>query len=184
MEQQEIEGLQMRSLHSRDRVRILFENKTSESRVNLLWLNFRGEEVDYGVLEPGETMHMNTFQTHPWTVRTVNQEDNEDEEHTDVFFCWPDRGELRPVFEAQKFAEFLFREGGEEVLEHLQHFLNGTLRMSIQIRNRYNPTPLVDSALSSLVAHPGVTGDTIGFLELPKTLADKARSMMQNDGAE
>lgn len=50
----------VRSLHSDFPVRVLFSNLSSRT-VCLLWINFRGDPVSYGNLEPHTDMRMNTF---------------------------------------------------------------------------------------------------------------------------
>ena len=148
--------LPLRSLTSRTRVKVLFRNE-SESHVRLLWLNFQGEEVDYGVIGKTESILMNTFLTHPWVCKAVAEEDDseKDEEEEDArkfiepFFQWPDRGKLRAVFEAEKFAQKMKLSRSD-----LQHFLNGQARLTVIIRNRYNPLPLVDYMVETLAKQP------------------------------
>lgn len=30
------------------------------------WYNYQGTRVNYGVIQPGASMQMNTYETHPW----------------------------------------------------------------------------------------------------------------------
>eukprot|EP00092_Neocalanus_flemingeri_P074942 GFUD01092766.1.p1 GENE.GFUD01092766.1~~GFUD01092766.1.p1 ORF type:complete len:225 (-),score=84.49 GFUD01092766.1:150-824(-) len=175
---EELGDLQMRSQNSRERVRVNFRNDTVNSRVRLLWLDFHGEEVDYGVLGPNESNQMNTFVTHPWVIKRVQQEEEEQEaeKEEEVFFKWPDKGKLRPVFEAQKFVEKLWQEDDDELLGEVQDFLNGQLRMNIIIRSRYTPPSLQRSALTVLTDQQGITLDTVSSLELPETLVEQLRA--------
>ncbi|XP_053354919.1 von Hippel-Lindau disease tumor suppressor [Clarias gariepinus] len=64
----------VRSLHSDFPVRVLFFNLSSRT-VCLLWINFRGDPVSYGNLEPHTGMRMNTFVGHPWMFRDIKTDD-------------------------------------------------------------------------------------------------------------
>ena len=154
-----LEDLLLRSLTSITRVKVLFRNE-SESLVRLLWLKYQGEEVDYGVIGIDGSRSMKTFLTHPWVCTAEDGEDDSDkdedeeddserdEEEEDAtkckepFFQWPDRGKLRQVFEAEKFAQNMW-ENNEGDRTDLLHFLNGQARLSVIIRNKYSPLPLV-----------------------------------------
>ena len=176
---EELGDLQMRSQSSRDRVKVLFKNETTKGQVRLLWLNYQGDEVDYGLIGHSETMIMNTFLTHPWICRLEKDDDDdteEENEHEEVFYQWPDRAKLRPVFEAQKFVEKMWQENDEELQNDLQHFLNGQLRMDVIIRNKYSPPSLVDYVANILTDQPWVTLDSVASLELPATLSQQLKA--------
>ena len=64
----------VRSIHSRIATSVRFINH-SESHVNVLWLNYQGEQVLYSTLEPSNGYYdVNTFVTHPWIA--VEEETN------------------------------------------------------------------------------------------------------------
>ncbi len=46
---------------------ILFSNN-SETEVDILWLNYDGEEVYYNSLKPGESYEQASYFSHPWVV--------------------------------------------------------------------------------------------------------------------
>jgi len=46
---------------------ILFSNN-SETEVDILWLNYDGEEVYYNTLKPGESYEQTSYFSHPWVV--------------------------------------------------------------------------------------------------------------------
>ena len=46
---------------------ILFTNN-SETEVDILWLNYDGEEVYYNTLKPGESYEQTSYFSHPWVV--------------------------------------------------------------------------------------------------------------------
>lgn len=46
---------------------ILFNNK-SETDVDILWLNYDGEEVYYSTLQPGESYEQTSYFSHPWVI--------------------------------------------------------------------------------------------------------------------
>jgi hypothetical protein len=175
---EEIGDLQMKSQSSRDRVKVLFKNETSKGQVKIFWLNYQGDEVDYGLIGHSEAMIMNTFLTHPWVCRLEKEDDDaeEEEEYGNVFFQWPDSGKLRPVFEAQKFVEKMWQENDEELQNDLQHFLNGQLRMDVIIRNKYSPSSLVDYVANILTDQPWVTLDSVASLGLPATLSEQLKA--------
>ena len=58
----------LKSLHSHVRSFVLFRN-CSERSVDILWVDFQGELVWYGTLQPTEIKMINTFATHPWIFR-------------------------------------------------------------------------------------------------------------------
>ena len=46
---------------------ILFSNN-SETDIDILWLNYDGEEVYYNTLKPGESYEQASYFSHPWVV--------------------------------------------------------------------------------------------------------------------
>ena len=44
------------------------------STVYMNWHGYDGNEVAYGAIQPGETMDMNTYVTHPWSA--IDEEGN------------------------------------------------------------------------------------------------------------
>ncbi|MBL1436710.1 MAG: hypothetical protein COB08_011005 [Rhodobacteraceae bacterium] len=46
---------------------ILFSNN-SEYEVDILWLNYDGEEIYYNSLKPGESYEQTSYFSHPWVV--------------------------------------------------------------------------------------------------------------------
>ncbi len=46
---------------------ILFTNN-SETEVDILWLNYDGEEVYYNSLKPGESYEQASYFSHPWVI--------------------------------------------------------------------------------------------------------------------
>ena len=48
---------------------IVFEN-ASEETIQIYWLNFEGEKVQYAELAPEQTHRQLTFVTHPWVAAT------------------------------------------------------------------------------------------------------------------
>jgi hypothetical protein len=46
-------------------VPVTFEND-ADKPCTLWWYNYQGARVNYGVLQPGASMAMNTYATHPW----------------------------------------------------------------------------------------------------------------------
>jgi len=46
---------------------ILFTNN-SDTEVDILWLNYEGEEVYYNSLKPGESYEQASYFSHPWVV--------------------------------------------------------------------------------------------------------------------
>ena len=47
---------------------LTFNNASGET-VEIFWHNYSGNLVSYGRLRPGQTMNMNTYATHPWSVK-------------------------------------------------------------------------------------------------------------------
>ena len=46
---------------------IVFKNN-SDSDIDILWLNYDGEEVYYNTLKPGESYEQASYFSHPWVV--------------------------------------------------------------------------------------------------------------------
>lgn len=46
---------------------IEFSNN-SETDVDILWLNYDGEEVYYNTLKPGESYEQTSYYSHPWVI--------------------------------------------------------------------------------------------------------------------
>lgn len=55
------------SIESEHLATITFTNK-SETEVEILWLNYDGEEVYYNTLQPGESYEQTSYFSHPWVV--------------------------------------------------------------------------------------------------------------------
>ncbi len=55
----------MKSKESSQSVTITFINKTKESRT-AMWVDFKGNPVQYFTIEPGQSFSQQTFLTHPW----------------------------------------------------------------------------------------------------------------------
>ncbi len=51
-----------------DRVATILFINNSETDVDILWLNFDGEEVYYNTLKPGERYEQQSYYSHPWVV--------------------------------------------------------------------------------------------------------------------
>merc|ERR1711902_157182 len=145
--EEDLQDLELRSLTSRHRVKILFRNN-SGGPVRLLWLNYQGEEVDYGLIGRSDTMFMNTFLTHPWVCISVDEDEegninkeDADEDDKKPLFQWPDEGKLRPVFEAQKYAQKMFEASTNDDNKRtaLHQFVEGRLRLDVIIRTKHNP---------------------------------------------
>lgn len=58
----------LKSQHSRFKSNVLFRNCTQRF-VDVIWIGFSGEFVNYGTLKPTDCKMMNTFATHPWIFR-------------------------------------------------------------------------------------------------------------------
>jgi len=56
---------QHRSVQSEERVFLRFVNKTKR-QVNIIWLNYNGEPVNYNLIMPDTYRDIDTFKTHPW----------------------------------------------------------------------------------------------------------------------
>jgi predicted acylesterase/phospholipase RssA len=59
------------SATSFDRVRLSFLNGASEP-ITLYWIDFTGNEIAYGRIEPGESLGVDTFVGHLWVAKTGN----------------------------------------------------------------------------------------------------------------
>ena len=160
----------LRSINSRNRVRVVFKNETDNCRVRLLWLNFQGEEVSYGVINPKQTNPILTFLTHPWVLK-VEKEDGEELED-EVFFQWPDRATLRPVFEAKKFAEILRQVSNQNLHSSIDLFLRGRKEVFVSIRTKHQVASLLKLTAKNLSNQAWASIETIKKLELPATLTN------------
>lgn len=68
LEQPRRPDLPLRSLHSNQKCKVYIRNRSSRP-VSVFWLNYRGEEQQYFVVEPNQLQDVNTFATHPWVFR-------------------------------------------------------------------------------------------------------------------
>jgi hypothetical protein len=175
--------VEMRSLHSRQSVEVVFFNATPSTAVRLLWLDFSGERVDYGVLGPGDRIEMDTFVTHPWVLERVEQ-DGEEDQGEEVFFKYvgdqptyggPREVRLRPVFEAQKYSSTL------AALWHRHGIADEYVTLNVTIRSLYSPCSLLRAAATAVARMPGVNPDSLALLELPDTLKEEVRSLINGD---
>nr|QCH39003.1 VHL [Pareuchiloglanis sinensis]QCH39004.1 VHL [Pareuchiloglanis anteanalis] len=64
----------VRSLISRLPAQVLFCNRSSRT-VQLLWINFQGQPVSYGQLQPHTGRKINTYIGHPWMFRDAQTDD-------------------------------------------------------------------------------------------------------------
>jgi VHL beta domain len=55
----------MKSKESNTSITIKFINQTKESRT-AMWVDFKGNPVQYFTIEPGQSFRQQTFLTHPW----------------------------------------------------------------------------------------------------------------------
>lgn len=58
-----------RSEHSREPTKITFVNQSGMYRA-IMWIDFDGTLKDYGGLNSGEEIVLDTFRTHPWMIAT------------------------------------------------------------------------------------------------------------------
>lgn len=59
----------IRSLNSNLPTKITFVNNADTAR-GIIWINFEGGTKDYATLNPGQSITLDTFLTHPWMVTT------------------------------------------------------------------------------------------------------------------
>lgn len=59
----------LRSEHSREPTKITFVNNSGMYR-GLMWINFDGQLQDYGGVNSGDQVTLDTFRTHPWMIVT------------------------------------------------------------------------------------------------------------------
>lgn len=60
---------ELRSEHSREPTKITFVNKSGMYRA-IMWINFEGKLQDYGGVNSGDQVTLDTFRTHPWMIAT------------------------------------------------------------------------------------------------------------------
>ena len=61
------------SRQGRDATTILIRNKLRK-RVKIFWIDFSGKEHPYGMIEPSEAIHQQTYVDHSWLVKSVSGE--------------------------------------------------------------------------------------------------------------
>lgn len=64
----QMERSPLRSLNSQEKCKIIFMNR-SRRRVEIIWLNYTGEETKYFDLNPSSLYIIDSYVTHPWLVR-------------------------------------------------------------------------------------------------------------------
>ena len=171
----------LRSEHCRQRVVVTFtyeqptlltgdeDLEDDVSCVSLLWKDYKGTEVEYKRLQPGETYSVNTFLTHPWVLGQSSQP---------LFFHWPN-GDLRPFFEAEQFAEILEEGLDWEERDWSQRFLQGEGELVVPISGYHQPPSLRGRALELLASVPGVNKDNLKELHLPRVLIKDLSEYLQ-----
>ena len=55
------------SKQSKTRTTVTFINRTSGSRA-ILWIDFKGQPIDYAMLDQGQSWTVKTYLTHPWMI--------------------------------------------------------------------------------------------------------------------
>ncbi|XP_060080856.1 von Hippel-Lindau disease tumor suppressor-like [Ylistrum balloti] len=68
LEQPEENNPLIRSINNDVSVNVRFSNRSGRT-ASLLWYNFKGKFVKYGILHHGDIMDMFTYVTHPWGAR-------------------------------------------------------------------------------------------------------------------
>ena len=63
----------LKSIDSNNQLAVSFTNSRKNS-VWLIWINFDGNEMDYGEIRASETKNMQTYKTHPWVIRSFEGE--------------------------------------------------------------------------------------------------------------
>jgi hypothetical protein len=63
-----------RSLNSKVKVDGIKFTNAATVAIKMFWLDWKGNPVSYGVVQPGGQMRMNTFVTHPWKATGINGE--------------------------------------------------------------------------------------------------------------
>jgi hypothetical protein len=59
----------LRSEHSKEPTKITFVNKSGMYRA-IMWIDFEGNLKDYGGVNDGDQVTLETFRTHPWMIAT------------------------------------------------------------------------------------------------------------------
>jgi len=115
-------GSLTQSSHSQHRVRVQFINTIPRSSIDLLWLNFQGEEELYTTLASGERWSGFTFGSHPWIARSSSS--------TQPAFQWA--GERKPFFEAYRWGRQTYQRGSFSQAQ-LVEFLGGNLVVTVRL---------------------------------------------------
>lgn len=64
----------LRSINSMNKSPVYFVNKTSRD-IDIIWIDYNGDEVQYNTLPPNKCYQMSTFLTHPWIFRDHKRRD-------------------------------------------------------------------------------------------------------------
>ena len=56
-----------KSTHWNESIGVTFKNDAPHD-VELMWTNYQGDPVSYGMIAPNKTLWMGTYATHPWSV--------------------------------------------------------------------------------------------------------------------
>ena len=57
----------VRSQRASQSVNVTFVNRSGQYRA-LMWIDYKGQPVDYGGLNPGQSKTIKTYLTHPWML--------------------------------------------------------------------------------------------------------------------
>ncbi|XP_015115669.1 von Hippel-Lindau tumor suppressor homolog [Diachasma alloeum] len=78
----------LRSINNRHSSFVRFINTTTHD-VEVLWIDYEGLAVRYGILNPGDRLDINTFATHPWIFVEEDTRDRFVVDGKDVFLPQP-----------------------------------------------------------------------------------------------
>ncbi|BDA50618.1 probable von Hippel-Lindau disease tumor suppressor at N-terminal half [Coccomyxa sp. Obi] len=78
--------VRLRSFKSRERINAIYVNNSSYE-VQLVWLNYDGNEVAYDRISPYTICRLSTFKTHPWIFRDVKSRRRLNWNDQQVVYC-------------------------------------------------------------------------------------------------
>ena len=67
----DVEVTLLKSLNANLSVELTFSNH-SPRKVEINWIDYKGKELLYGEINPGQNFQQNTFATHFWNARSSN----------------------------------------------------------------------------------------------------------------
>lgn len=117
----ELESGVLKSEHSRVKSYLIFRNCT-ERVIDLIWVGYSGELVQYATMNPTDCKMINTYATHPWIFRDPDTGERMQVQGKDYYMPQPyQRGQINRYLVPIRFPLRTLRSNSLWVIAGLIH---------------------------------------------------------------